>query len=326
MKQPPKQPWYIQVREQIRGYLFDNLPLKGLAALIVTAVWLSVAGQTRPRAETMLHDIDVSLRNVPPYLTVVGTEPDLINVRVRGPEDAIRELRLASRMRATDLVASVDLINTEQGTYKKPLTIQNLPDHVEVQEIYPAPFARVTLEPLATREVRVRPRLIGEVPPGYKRVGLQVTPTVVTIRGPESRVREIEELNTTTVNLTGHTATFTESVEVDILEPGSISTVGPSQVALRVEIVEETGEYTIENVPVTVPGQPGAVVTPAEVSVTLRGPMPVLNGLTAANLTAIVPGDGPAVRSATPEVTVDVPEKERIEVARVSPPTVRVRR
>ena len=324
MKQQLRQPWYVQVPEQIRGYLFHNLALKGLAVLIVTAIWLSVTGQIRPRADIVLQDINIELLNIPPHLTVTSTDPQQVHARVSGSEDAIRELRLASALGSSELVAVADLSNTDQGVYIKQLRLQGLPERVQLQKIS-NPVVRVTLEPIQEREVSIEPRFIGELPPGYRRAGVQLMPATVTVRGAESRISQIDKLQTTTVSLSGRTGTFTEAVEVDIHEPDDISVVGPSQVALRVEIEEEVSEKVIENVPVTVPAQPAASVLPPTVTVKLRGPVSVLRALSAANLSATVPGDDPGARAA-PQVMLRDADDARIEVVSVTPETVRLRK
>ena len=325
MREQPTQPLSTQIREQMRAYLFDNLTLKALAALIVTALWLSVGGQTHAsQDEVMLHGLDVSLRNLPPNLIITGTDPIQVDVHVRGTKEQIRELRLAAALRASDLVPTADLATAQEGIYRFPLKLLGLPDGVTlingVLGISPS-SVRVILEPIRTREVTVEPHVVGQLPPGYKLGKVEVTPNTVTLSGAESRLRDIDRLQTTTVNLNGRTATFTENVDVDITDP-DIVPVGPSRITLHAEIEEGISERTIEQIPVTVPGQANGAVSPATVDVTIRGPAPLLNALSSDDITVTIPtGEGPGYR--VPLVAIDSPQASEIVVVRVRPATVR---
>jgi YbbR domain-containing protein len=60
-----------------------------------------------------------------------------------------------------------------------------------------------------------------------------VTPESVTIEGPESHVQEVEAVSTTPINMKDRTATFTETVDLDITDP--VVRV-PKSTSVKVEI------------------------------------------------------------------------------------------
>jgi hypothetical protein len=150
-----------------------------------------------------------------------------------------------------------------------------------------------------------------------------VTPNTITLSGAESYLKDVKQLQTTTVNLNGHQDTFTDSsVEVDVPEPDRYTAV-PGRVSVTVEVAPEIGDHTIDGVPVQVPGQSDSAATPPTVSVTLRGPIPVLRALTATDIVATVADDGrPPGRARPAQVTVELPKNAGLEVLAVRPDSV----
>jgi YbbR domain-containing protein len=327
MKPEDKGSWLAQVRAQIRGYLLDNLALKGLAVLIVTVLWLSVAGQQRIDVEEVsLRNLDLTLQNPPPNLVVTGTDISKVDVRIKGPREQVRELRLAATLQTSDIVPTADLTNIQEGVKQVPIRIEGLPEGVKLvdgQNAITPPIVRVVLEEMTAKSVKVETRFSGQLPPGYRLVRWTVTPDTVRLSGAESALKEITQVQTTTVNLNGHQATFTDSTaEIDIPLPGQFTAV-PARVSVTVEVAPEIGEHTIEAIPVQVPGLPDSTVTPPTVAVTVRGPLPVLRSLAPGDFAAVVGDDGrPPGRARPSEVVVTGPSDRGVEVLRVQPESV----
>jgi YbbR domain-containing protein len=316
-----------QIREQIRGYVLDNLPLKALAALIVTVLWLSVAGQRRIDIEEVtLRNLDVTLQNPPPNLVVMGTDISKVDVRVRGPREQVRELRLAATLQTSDIVPTADLSTAKEGVKPVPIRIEGLPDGVKLADgpnaVTPS-SVRVVLDPMASKSVKVEARFSGQLPAGFRMVRWSVSPNTVRLSGGESAIKNVEQAQTTTVNLNGHQASFTESnAEIDFPIPGQYNAI-PARVEVTVEIEPEMGERTVEGVPVQVPGLPDSTVSPPTISVFVRGPVAVLRALTPADFAATVTDDGrPAGRVRPSAVTVTGPSDRGVEIVRFQPNSV----
>jgi hypothetical protein len=125
------------------------------------------------------------------------------------------------------------------------------------------------------------------------------------------------------VNLNGHESSFTATeIEVDVPAP-ELYTAVPGRVSVTVEVEPEVGEHTIEDVPVQVSGQPDAAVTPPTVSVTVRGPIPLLRALAPTDVVARVEDDGrPPGRARASQVRVEVPGVPDVEILSIRPSTV----
>jgi len=61
----------------------------------------------------------------------------------------------------------------------------------------------------------VEARTRGELPAGYRLVGISLVPTRVSIEGPESQVEQTDRAVTDWIDLTGRTETFQQGVAVD---------------------------------------------------------------------------------------------------------------
>ena len=321
MREQVQETTWQRLGGRLRGVLLDDLQLKLLALLIVGVIWFSVAGQSRHSTPITIPNIDVVLDNPPGNLAVTSSTPTQVKIKVQGPEDILREMRIAASTRSSDLYARADLSTFREGGVQiAPLQIVGLPDGVVLREI-DEPAVRVTLDTLENESVKVEPRIVGTVPEGYKLTGVTVTPEYVTIRGPRSVLDSIDEIQTTTVSLNGRTESFERPVEIDITG-SDVTVLDNVVVGVRIEEDYGTKEFTV---PVTTSG--GGVIEPASVTVVLRGPYPALNQITAADISAVVQpaGEGPR-QSIAPQIQVSGPAAPRVEVESVSPQTVRWRR
>jgi len=137
--------------------------------------------------------------------------------------------------------------------------------------------------------VLVKPRFDGEPSHGYQVVNWQVLPSSIRVVGAASQIRDITEVSTETVSLSGKSTSFTENVAIDIGST-NISIEGDSsrQVNLTVNIAEARKERVIDKVPVSVTGSSTARPNPAFVSVKVSGPASSVDLLAPSDLSATV--------------------------------------
>jgi len=75
-----------------RRSFFRNLGLKILALAIALGVWFALSGQRRERISERSYRIPLSLINIPARTMVASPLPGGVDVRVRGPFTALRQL------------------------------------------------------------------------------------------------------------------------------------------------------------------------------------------------------------------------------------------
>ncbi len=120
----------------LRRWVLHNFWLKVLSLVLATGLWLAISPDREP-AEITLR-VPIEFRHVPPELEIsLVTNPEA-QVRVKGPERMIRELR------STDIHADLDLKDAQPGEHIFDLTAQqiHLPRDLTVVQVVPV---RVTV-------------------------------------------------------------------------------------------------------------------------------------------------------------------------------------
>jgi hypothetical protein len=105
----------------LRRWVLHNFWLKVLSLVLATGLWLAISPDQEP-AEVTLR-VPIEFRHVPPQLEISTVTIPEAQVRVRGPERMIRELR------PTDIHADLELKDAEPGEHTFDLTTQQI--HVQ---------------------------------------------------------------------------------------------------------------------------------------------------------------------------------------------------
>jgi len=235
-------------------------------------------------AEVSLHRVQIELASVPQRLIPTRFDTLSASVTLRGPRDIVDTLH------AGDIALRADLNGVEPGV--RVITVRldrnRLPANVEEVSIDPY-SVRVTIEREVAKDVLVKPRFDGEPSHGYQVINWQVLPASIRVVGAQTQMRDITEVSTETVSLSGKSASFTEDVAIDIGST-NISIDGDSsrQVNLTVNIGEARKERLIDKVPVSVIGSSTARPSPAFISVRVSGPASSVDLLAPSDLSATV--------------------------------------
>ncbi|HZI64304.1 MAG TPA: CdaR family protein, partial [Thermoanaerobaculia bacterium] len=149
-------------------------------------------------------------------------------VRLRGRASRIRNLNPF----VVDIFLEIPA--AERSAYDLQILPENviMPEGVEVVSIEPATI-RVRLDREVTGMLPVRARLVGEPAAGAVAREVQVIPDKVLVSGPESRLRAVNNLVTTAVDLDGHALDFEETAAVLSPDP-LIKVLQPAVVTVRV--------------------------------------------------------------------------------------------
>ncbi len=200
--------------------IVENLGWKLLALALAGFLWFSLSGQRRQRISERGYVIPLTVVNLPPEMVIASPLPDTVDVRLRGPFDAIR-LADPSKMEAV-----MDFADAPAGEriYKLGADDINAPEDVEVVSISP-PTVRVRIEKLAQKDVPIAPRFTGGDPAA---VAARVDPPTARITGPESEVSRLAAVATDPVSLAGRSGDFTVSATL-AAEP-NIRVVAPKGV------------------------------------------------------------------------------------------------
>jgi YbbR domain-containing protein len=198
-----------------RPAIFRNLGTKLLALAIAILVWFVFSAQQRERISERSYRIPLSIANVPSGTLIASPLPPTIEVRVRGPFTALRQLDPAK------LEAVVDLADAPRGEKIHLLAPEdiNVPEAVEVIAIAPSEI-RVALDTIAEKTLPIVARLTGKPAEGFEVDEVVVEPRVARLNGPASALSAINTVETDPISLANHASSFSEPATVIADAPG----------------------------------------------------------------------------------------------------------
>jgi YbbR domain-containing protein len=295
----------------VRG--FRHFGLKILSLALAALIWLLVSGEQV--VERALR-IPLEFTNLPAQLELVGEPPTVVDVRVRGSSGAL------SRVATGELVAVLDLRTARPGQRLFHVTGTDVraPFGVEVVQISPSNVS-IAFEPSATKTVPVLPGLEGEPADGYVAGTVKSDPATVEVVGPRGAVARLTAAITEPVSIAGATGPVTDVVNIGLVDP-SVRLVEPGSAEVFVNIVGAPVEWAIAGIPVRQPEDASIEVSPAEVTVFVRGPRETrASRIGDFEATIDIEGLGPG----SYQLPVKVIPPARVGVIKIEPPHVRVR-
>jgi YbbR domain-containing protein len=192
-----------------KRYVVHNFSLKFLSLLLATGLWFMIARDEQP-AEVAIR-APIVFQHVPEKLEISTESIPEAQIRVRGPERTIRQLKI------NEVQAEIDLTGVKSGERTFDLTSQQVrhPRDVEIKQIVPSQL-RLAFDTRLTREVPVNPRVTGIFASGEEIVKKDCDPARVTISGPRRHVERIDAATTDPIDATGTfgSAVFTTNVYV----------------------------------------------------------------------------------------------------------------
>ena len=190
-------------------YVIHNFGLKFLSLLLATGLWFMIAREEQP-AEVAIR-APIVFQHVPRQLEISSESIPEAQIRVRGPERTIRQLK------TNEVQAEIDLTGVNSGERTFDLTSHQVrhPRDVEVVQIVPSQL-HLAFDTRSRREVEVRPRVTGNFATGEQIVKVVADPPEITITGPRHHVDKIEAATTDPIDATGTlgSAVFTTDVYV----------------------------------------------------------------------------------------------------------------
>lgn len=217
----------------LKRTVFHNLGLKIVSLVASALLWLAVARS--PMTETSVN-VPIEFQHVPDGLDLSTEHIPELQVRVRGPE------RIVHALDQSEVHASINLAGAGPGdrTYDLSSRQINVPHGVEVVQVIPAEF-RISFDRHATKQVEIRPRVIGTFASGIHLINVAPEPAMVTIAGPRKHVDAINSAITDPVDATGVVGQATFTTHVYVPDP-LVRIVRPDPVHVTV-VTGNTGKH-----------------------------------------------------------------------------------
>ncbi len=182
-------PAWLRRRIDVRRIVTHDFPLKAIAVVIAVLFWVANAQNATPRLVPFVFDGRVPVErpdNVPAGYVLRGQLGD-VGVTLRSAPG------VADRVALSDLHATLDVNALTLGQSEPQdarVTVTVAKDGVEVVDVSP-PTVSVRVERLVSRTVLVQPRFANDPPSGARAGDAVVTPTEVSVTGPESDIARI---------------------------------------------------------------------------------------------------------------------------------------
>ncbi|MEO8189083.1 MAG: CdaR family protein [Acidobacteriota bacterium] len=198
-----------------RPALLRNLGLKVLALGIALLVWFVLSAQRRERISERSYRIALSVVNIPERTIIASAVPPTVDVRVRGPFTALRQVD------PDKIEAVIDLQGATRGErlYRLAPEDINVAPEIEVIAISPADV-RIVLDAVTEKVLSIAPNLTGTPAPGWEVGDVSIEPRSARIAGPSAVLGKMTSVSTDPVSLSERSATFSTPATVVADAPG----------------------------------------------------------------------------------------------------------
>lgn len=197
----------------LKNLFLKNWSLKLFSLILAIILWLTLMPEEKIFSEKTLF-ISLEPRNIPPNMELVKKPPDKIDVVIRAPRRYIDQITPAN------VVAKLNLENASviQEDYTLNETMISIPPAAKAKVIKITPNT-VTLKLEYTKEILldVEPVTIGKLSEGFKIERIEVEPSKIRVRGPESKVSKDYKVRTSPIDISD--LLQTTEVEADLILP-----------------------------------------------------------------------------------------------------------
>ncbi len=258
------------------GTLKRNRLLKLFSILLAIALWFTVSGEER--TETTIN-MTLELVNLNKNLMATSEVPPAIQVRVVGPRSIVNNLS------QTRLTQTLDLNGYKSGrhTFSLGPNSFSLPRGVQVVRIQPNPIT-LTLAATITRTLPIKPILENNPAEGYELVSVNTRPAQVTVKGPAPELAELQFIPTLPIDLSFLKERTVIATDLDFKNL-HLALKDPIPILADIQIGPKTMTRTFTGVSVLTDPQE-ARVSPAQVTLIVKGPWPLIQALKAEDLKA----------------------------------------
>lgn len=175
---------------KILRWLMKNIGALLTALILGVIVWMSAVVASDPIEEQILaRPVQIQIIGQDPSLQIMGNVSRNLTLVLSAPASVWNQLNNDPQ----SVRAWVDLTNLGSGTHEVPVQVQITPPLVRIISQNPAQLT-INLDNIITQEFPVSLVVHGNPPVGYQVQTAQLTPSQVSISGPESIVAKVSEV------------------------------------------------------------------------------------------------------------------------------------
>ncbi|AKJ65357.1 YbbR-like domain-containing protein [Kiritimatiella glycovorans] len=306
--------------KKLRRLRIPHFGLKLVSLLLAFLAWQGVREATS--YETRVSDVPIRIE-VPPGWSVLRRSSETADIRFRGSRSDIRELsggfvevRFRLQKVPEDLSAELEITPDQIVTTSDARPVQVRPGRVSVE-----------FDHEITRQLPIKPRLKGDLPEGLSVEQTVCRPASATVRGPRSRLDQVEYLRTEPIELGGHVSSF--ATDVPVVLPGRLwdAELEPARARVQITIANRIMTRTFERIPIYIlhggDGRFTFSVHPSTARLSVRGSGGRIESLNSERMRLYVDCSG-IDEAATYELPIETDLPAGIEKVETVPDAVRV--
>jgi diadenylate cyclase len=210
---------------RLLNLVFVNWKLKLVSLLIAMALWFAVVG---PHSSELGLTVPIQYTNLPAEMEIAGQWMDRVDLRLRGSDTSLANIRPGS------VRAVVDLSDVVAGVNFFRITSKNLylPPGITASEVRPSDL-HLNVSVASLKSLPVVPTMIGTLP---EKMRVIATPAEVRVKAGQAEMKKVSSVTTDPVNVADLTAKGRITVPVVVKPDGlKIDFVDPMQVVLTLE-------------------------------------------------------------------------------------------
>jgi YbbR domain-containing protein len=248
-------------------------PLKVLGILVVLLLCC-----LKPVQSSSVNEIEiiipVDFYKLPDGLTLVGTAPKELELRVKGPPSVLEDLKGNAPMYKLDL--SGVAVGSESIAVNPDLI--PMPAGTQITRVNPA-YLIVKVDRLLKKRVPVKVVVSGEPAGSYSINDMLAKPSTMLICGPETAVVLVDEIFTKPIDITARSESFKKEIAVDLAD--GLKICSPSNIVLA-EIYFAAKVATKRFAGILVQGKNALFeynILPGTLTLEIKGPLNIIDNL-----------------------------------------------
>ena len=297
----------------MRNWFRHNPGIKLASLACALALFFYVLGQQGEPIS--FGDVPLDFYNEPINLAPSVT-PETISVSLQGPRNIILGLE------RKQIKVYLDLKGKEKGQFFYPLEDFEIkcPEGVRVVKITPR-VVSVNLEPLVTKEIEIKPTILGKPAPGYGIGKTTSSPKSLKVRGPESRLKALAGIPTTPIDVSGISSNIARVVKAKIPEEKDLKIIREVPIQVSIDLVRELVEKRFTDIPIKIMQPPSSLLEARlkekKATLLLRGPQESMATLKATDVTVAI--DVSDLSRGTYKLKPEVTVPPKIEIVSITP-------
>ncbi len=218
------------MKKNIKNIFLRNWGLKLFSFFLALILWIILIPREKIFSERTL-TIPLEVFNIPPNMELVKKPPSNIDVTIRAPQ------RVVSQINTSQLYAILNLENAQvrRENYRLDSSMISIPLGAEIKDFSPSQV-HLRLELKKEKNMKVEPDIVGELKKGFQTEKIEVLPSQLLVKGPESKIKDYSVIKTYPLDISS--LTKTTEIETDIILPDpDLNLVYPdTQVKVRITI------------------------------------------------------------------------------------------